>query len=114
MATFSPPKPPDYEADKTALADILRAQLRDGNSRRDGDGRNGPPVEFTLNWPGLTTTEADTVESFFEARGGYESFDYTLPREASARKFICREWTRRTVAPGHDVIRTKFEEVFDL
>jgi phage-related protein len=114
MATFSPPKAPSYDATKTTRTRILRAQFGDGYSQRAGDGLHGVPVEFSLTWPGLTTAEADTVETFFEARGGYESFDYTLPRESSARKFICREWTRSAVAPGHDAIRTKFEEVFDL
>ena len=114
MPTFTEPKEPTYSMSKTTGTRVIEAEFGDGYSQRAGDGLNAVFVKAELEWAGLTTAEADTVETFFQDRGGYEAFDYTLPRESTARKFICRDWRRQAVGPGHDTITTNFEEVFDL
>ena len=110
MAKFNPPKDPSYEVEKITRIRLLRALFGDTTADRETDG---PCGEFTLTWSGLTIAEANRMDNFFEAHGGYESFDYALPREPKARKFICREWTRQPMRPGYERVCTKFEEVFD-
>ncbi len=114
MPTFTEPRAPTYAASKNTMTRILEAQFVDGYSQRAGDGLNAIAVKADLEWTGLTLSQADTVETFFNDRGGYEAFDYTLPREGSTRKFICREWNRKALGPSHDAITATFEVVFDL
>lgn len=114
LTTFTPPKAPDYSTGKDVSARIIQAQFGDGYSQRAADGLNPVMDKPRLTWSGLTTADADTIEAFFEARGGHEAFLYTLPREVTAKLWICKTWTRNYPEPNFDTINASFEQVFDL
>jgi phage-related protein len=86
--TFTPPVGPGISSAKTITPRVLRAQFGDGYSQRTQDGLNYNGRSFVLDWPALSSTDANTIEAFFNARGGYEAFLYTLPLEATQY-----EWT---------------------
>ncbi len=113
MVTFSPPKAPTVGSQRRTTARILEAQFGDGYSQRAGDGLNSVEDAFSLVWNALSEAEADTITDFFEARGGWEAFDWTPPGEVAARKFRCGEWTRDWDGAMRRVT-ANFAEVFDL
>jgi phage-related protein len=114
MPTFTPPRNPTIPIDKTVNARANLAAFGDGYTQRGGDGLNNIEETYTINWNGLTITEADEIEDFFIARGGFESFDWTPPRESTASKWLVSEWSRGHRDSDHDYISAKFVKVFDL
>jgi phage-related protein len=113
--TFTPPtEPGPSSTTKTTTPRALIARLGDGFSQRSPDGLNYIGRSVSLDWPALSSTDADTIESFFIARGGAETFFYTLPLEATQYK-----WTngpiKRTYL-GASVVRLNvtLTQEFDL
>jgi phage-related protein len=113
MATL-PSIRPSLISNKKVKARILQNTFGDGYSQRAADGLNSTPSVWMLTWGGRTVSEIDTLEAFFEARGGWDDFDWTPERESSSKKFICKEWSRSFVANDNDTITAKLEEVYDL
>ena len=68
------------------------------------------PFNLTFN---VSETDADTIETFLDARGGTESFDFTPPAEASSSKFICKSWTKSIPYNNRATIQATFREVFE-
>ena len=49
---------------------------------------------FTLIF-NVSETDADTIETFLDARAiDQDSFDYTPNGESSSMKFVCENWTK--------------------
>lgn len=106
---------PDYaNTSKKVKPRVIWNEFGDGYSQRTADGINNTGAEWRVGWQGRIISDIDTLEAFFEARGGHEEFDWTPEREGSSKKFVCREWTRTFVANGNDSIRATLVEVFDL
>lgn len=91
---------------------ILEAQFGDGYSQRSADGLNADPIETDLIWQNIPAAEADVLDAFLTARGGHESFTYTLPNESTARVFVAPEWSRADDVPGLASLSVKLREVF--
>lgn len=88
------------------------AQFGSGYSQRSVFGINQNPKNYSMTFR-VSEAESDTIESFLDARGGAESFDYTPPGEPSSKKFICRSWSKTLPFPGRAEISATFEEVFE-
>ncbi|MEN6621495.1 MAG: phage tail protein [Smithella sp.] len=114
VLTFEPPLKPTYGTTANLEPRILRAEFGDGYSQRAADGLNTNPIKVTLNFDALSVAQADQVFNFLQARAGWDSFYYTLPRETTPRLFICPKFSRQYVLPDTDAITAEFEEVFDL
>jgi len=114
VMTFSPPVAPSPESDKEVTPRILRADFGDGYAQRSGDGINTMRQVRNLAWNVLTFADADTIEAFFAARSGVESFYWTAPDEASPRRWLCSTWRRGYVSGNMASLTATFTEVFDL
>ena len=111
MATF-PSITPTYGTRKTNSPIVKTTQFGDGYQQRDQFGLNQIPKVFSLTF-NVSETDADTIETFLDARGGTESFDFTPPGETSSSKFICRSWTKSMPYNNRATINATFEEVFE-
>jgi len=105
---------PSLSSSKSVKARILKNEFGDGYSQRAADGLNNTPATWTLTWIGQVYTDMDTLEAFFEARGGWDTIEWTPYREATEKKFICTEWSRSFQGASNDTITAKLEQVYDL
>jgi phage-related protein len=104
---------PTYAVQKSVTPRILKADFGDGYTQRAGDGLNTQPQIWNVEFRG-DTTAIDTIESFFEDTGGWESFDWTPPRATSSKKFIYTSYSRQPLGPNHDSLQATLQEQFDL
>lgn len=111
MATF-PNYKPLFGANKSSQPAVRRVQFGDGYSQRLVYGLNQDPKEWSLEF-NVTEDEADEIETFLEARGGAESFDWTPPDSNTSYKWLCNEWSKAIEQPFRATIRTKFTQVFE-
>lgn len=116
ITTFTPARAPNVIDGQTSqtTARTLVAQFGDGYSQRAGDGLNAIGSTVTLNWVNLTKVQADAIEAFFAARGGYEAFLYAVPCLTDERKWIAQSWSRTKRLSNRQSITATFEQVFDL
>ena len=112
MATL-PDIKPDYSIPKNMVPRVLAANLGDGYQQRAADGINSMPQQWQLMWSNRTYTNINTLDNFFIARAGHESFDWTPLRESSSRKFICTDWSRNFDNPDNDTLMATFIEVWE-
>ena len=75
MATF-PSINPSYGASKRSRPTVRNVQFNDGYSQRLRYGLNTDLKTWSLKFE-VSETDADTIETFLEARGGAESFDWS-------------------------------------
>lgn len=113
MATF-PDISPDFGAAKQSEPKVRSVQLGDGYVQRLTFGLNQDPKEWSLTWENLSNTDTSTIETFLEARGGSESFNWSPPDETATYKWICSSWSKTMVVFGRNTIQATFREVFDL
>tara|TARA_R100000988_G_C3971270_1_gene151600 strand:+ start:212 stop:550 length:339 start_codon:yes stop_codon:yes gene_type:complete len=111
MATF-PSFTPIYGTRKSSQPNVRVTQFGDGYQQRTTFGLNQNPKIFNLTF-NLSESDSDTVESFLDARGGKESFDFTPTGESSSSKFICRKWTKSIPYNNRATITATFIEVFE-
>ena len=111
MATF-PSIDPTYGTRKTNSPKVRVTQFGDGYQHRLQFGLNQNPKVFNLTF-NVSETDADTIETFLDARGGTESFDFTPPAESSSSKFICKSWTKSIPYLNRATINATFEEVYE-
>lgn len=111
MATF-PSITPTYGIQKTSRPNVRIAQFGSGYSQRATFGLNQDPKSYSLTFE-VSETDADTIETFLDARGGAEHFDFTPPGEASSGKYICRNWSKSIPYLNRATIQATFEQVFE-
>ena len=112
MAIF-PNIAPDYGASKKAQPNARIAEFGSGYSQRTVFGINQDPKIWSLSFQNRSTTVANTIEDFLEARGGVESFDWSPPDDAGTYKWICRTWTKDMPYLNLFNITVEFEQVFE-
>lgn len=112
MATF-PDIKPLYQTPQRTEFRVLRNEFGDGYSQRSADGLNTQVTSYTYNVI-VSSDDADTIVAFLDDRGGYDDFDYTLPRESTAKKWTCSEYTRTPMGPNTDRVMATFKQEFDL
>lgn len=112
-STFTPPVAPAYPLNKQTDVRALIAPYGDGYTQRVADGINYIVEKITLQWDNLSIANADTIENFIRPLLKITYFNYTLPGEGSAKKFVCQEMTRRKNSYGNDAINLTLEQVFD-
>ena len=88
MPTFTPAVAPFAGSSNEVTYSVSRMQYGDGYSQRAPRGINAESEKVSLEWSSLTHAEADTIQAFFNARAGHESFTYTPPWTSTAK-----EWT---------------------
>ena len=112
MADF-PSINPTYGAQKTSQPKVRQVQFGDGYVQRLTFGLNQDLKVWNLTFE-VSETDADTIETFLEARGGSESFNWSPPDETSSYKWICLNWSKTIPYLNRATIQATFQEVFDL
>lgn len=110
MATFT--YTPSFEATETSKPRVRRFQAGDGYEQRVRFGLNTDPKNWSLTFANRTDSERDNITAFLDARGAYESFDWTPPR-GSAGKYVCEEWQVTLLSCNNNTIQATFREVFE-
>ena len=113
MANFPTTVAPSYNLTISKAPLVRIAQFGSGYSQRSKLGINNNPKTISLSWRNITEANADEMDDFLDARGGYENFDYTVSGESSSSKHICREWRKTIPVIGRANLQAVFEEVFE-
>jgi len=114
MATF-PSITPTYSGFSKRSAPRARTiRFQDGFEHRIvfGLAQHQNPKVYNLSF-NVTETQSDEIETFLDARGGTESFDFTAPGETSSQKFVCQRWSKSIPYNNRAVIDATFREVFE-
>ena len=83
----------NYPAKLQRKPKLLEATFGDGYYQRAADGINNDLETWTLNATGVPFDVAEEIESFLEARGGWEYFAWKAPKaNAPYKNYICKEW----------------------
>ena len=112
MADF-PSINPTYGAQKTSQPKIRQVQMGDGYVQRLTFGLNQDLKTWNLTFE-VSETDADTIETFLEARGGSEHFTWTPPDETTSYKWICLNWSKTIPYLNRATIQARFQQVADL
>ena len=114
MATF-PSITPTYSGFSKRSAPRSRTiRFQDGFEHRIvfGLAQHQNPKVYNLSF-NVTETQSDEIETFLDARGGTESFDFTAPGETSSQKFVCQRWSKSIPYNNRAIIDATFREVFE-
>ncbi|ADD94416.1 minor tail family protein [uncultured phage MedDCM-OCT-S05-C353] len=111
MATF-PSINPTYGLQKRSAPNVRGIQFGSGYQQRAQFGIQQNPKVYSLTFE-VSETDADTIETFLDARAAVESFNFTPPGEASSSKFICREWSKSIPYLNRATVTATFEQVFE-
>ena len=113
MATF-PSITPTYGASKTSNPMKRVVQFGDGYQHRLTVGlpAHMNPKAWDLAW-NVSETDADTIETFLDARADDNAaFDFTPPGDAEA-KFVCEQWSKSIPYLNRATIQATFRQVFE-
>ena len=114
MATF-PSIKPTYGQQKRSAPNTRTVRFADGYEHRILFGlpahQNGKIYNFTFN---VSETDADTIETFLDARAeDSASFDFTPPGESAASKYVCPSLSKSIPYNNRATIQATFKEVFE-
>lgn len=113
MATF-PAVTPSYGAQKSSRPQMRIARFGDGYEQRTSFGINQNPKEWNLSWQNISEANADSIETFLNARAADgSSFDWTPPDESTSYKWVCMEWEKQINYTGRATITAMFRQVFE-
>ncbi len=115
MATL-PSITPGYGASKASAPRVHSVQFGDGYSQRLKWGLNTDSKSWSLSWRNLSESDADTLETFFEARADDgASFDWEPPDVSTGTtyKFICLNWSKDIPYKNRANISATFQQVFE-
>ena len=104
---------PSTGSDEKRSYKVRKTNFGDGYQQRVADGLNSARTVWNLSFQGLTTTDANTVEAFIEARGGHESFYWTPPNGSQGR-WVCEGLSRVEEGNAHASISVQFVQSFDI
>tara|TARA_R100001443_G_scaffold25923_1_gene38975 strand:- start:485 stop:832 length:348 start_codon:yes stop_codon:yes gene_type:complete len=114
MATF-PSITPRYGQQKRSAPKTRTVTFADGYEHRIlfglAEHQNPKVYSFTFE---VSETDADTIETFLDARANdSDSFDFTPPGESAAGKYVCETWSKSIPYNNRATIQTTFREVFE-
>jgi phage-related protein len=115
MATF-PDIAASYGASKSSAPRTRTVQFGDGYQQRllYGIPSHMNPKEWQLSWVNITEANADTIETFLDARAeDGASFDWSPPDETSTYKWICPQWRKTLNTAAAVTITATFQQVFE-
>ena len=103
---------PDFGATKNLQPKVNSISFADGYEQRARNGLNTNPQTWDLSFSNRTDTEAEAIDAFLTARGGYEAFDWT-PYNESAGKYVCKEWSKSIDGFNRNSIQATFMQVYE-
>ena len=115
MATF-PSITPKYGQQKRSAPKTRTVRFADGYEHRIlfGLAQHQNPKIFNFTFE-VSETDADTIETFLDARANdSDSFTFTPPGEtASLFKCVCENWNKSIPFNNRATIQATFREVFE-
>lgn len=93
-----------------------RVQFGGGYSQRSADGLNTKSKNWQVVWQGITKTDANTLEAFFDGLdGGIEAFLWTDPLTDEEHQYSLGDGKLTRVPTGHDTetVSAIFIQEFD-
>lgn len=114
MATF-PSIKPTYGQRKTSAPRTRTVKFADGYEHRllFGLAEHQNPKVFSFTFE-VSETEADTIETFLDARANdSDSFTFTPPGESSSSEFVCESWNKSIPYNNRATIQATFRQVFE-
>lgn len=114
MVTFAPPVNPDWGYEQTNEPRILEVPFGDGYSQSAQDGINNNPETVPLTWTNTSKAEKSAIIDFLKARGGHESFLYTLPDDTVEKRYKCKQFTSMAVFFNVYNVSATFIQVYQL
>jgi|TARA_Y100000052_G_C2912703_1_gene63450 phage-related protein len=113
MSNTFPITNPVYNTRITPKPKVNIVSFGDGYEQRLTEGLNQNPLIVNLVFE-VSQSVANTAITFLNARiESGASFDYTLPSEASARKFVCTTFPRTIPYLNRVRLTCVFREVFE-
>ena len=112
MATFptSDTITPTYGVQKRSRPATRNVRFGDGYELRLQYGLNQNMKVYQLTFE-VSEADADTIETFLDARAAAESFDFTPPGESSSAKFVCESWSKSIPYLNRATINATFRQV---
>ena len=117
MADTLPANPsPDNGITRERKPNVKVAQFGDGYSQRNSFGKNQIAMDLTLTWTNISAAEKTILENFFNAHARGQAFFYTMPDEATPRKWYIGEegWQVTYIKYGIYAVSLKLKECFDI
>ena len=112
MATF-PSITPTYGIQKQSAPNVRTVRFGDGFEKRLSYGLNQNPKVYILTFE-VSETDADTIETFLDARADDNAaFDFTPPGESAGAKFVCEQWNKSIPYLNRATIQATFRQVFE-
>ena len=112
MATF-PAINPKYGSSKASQPSLKQVQFGDGYAQVIRHGLNQHPKEWNLKWE-VSETDADTIETFLDARAADgATFDWSPPEDSSTYKWRCLSWTKSIPYLNRATIQATFIQFFE-
>lgn len=111
--TFNPPVAPAVGAKVKREVKLLRAEFGDSYTQIARDGTNHIRKSYELEWPVLTEAQSNEIVAFLEARGGDETFYFTLGNR-DPMKVTCDTWEESENSNGLFSITATFKQSFAL
>ena len=105
---------PTYGVRKNSAPKVRTVVFADGFEHRLNFGltQHQNPKVYNLTFE-VSETQADTIESFLDARAeDATSFDFTPPNDTQG-KYVCEEWTKTIPFPNRATINAVFRQVFE-
>ena len=112
MATF-PSITPTYGIQKSSAPNVRTVRFGDGFEKRLSFGLNQNPKVYNLTFE-VSETDADTIETFLDARADDNAaFDFTPPGESAGAKFVRETWSKSIPYLNRATIQATFRQVFE-
>lgn len=110
LPIFNPPVGPTFPHGYDIVPRVRTIQYGDGYKQAAPDGLNYLDREVSLGWENLTASEANQIVAFFEERGGYQPFSYTLDGETLT--YLCSTWNKERTSPNSYNVSATFERSY--
>lgn len=93
---------------------VLATQFGDGYEQRQADGLNAVKQVWDVVIDAASTAAASAIEAFIRPGMGWQTFDWTPPRQTVALKWKCTAFSSAlTDVVGEHDLRLRFEQVFE-
>ncbi|RXF69234.1 phage tail protein [Hansschlegelia zhihuaiae] len=114
LLTFIPPVAPSARLPVEPKINLRKAEFGDGYTQASPAGLNHIRDVAELKFEMMTSLQAAGVIAFLRERGGYQPFLYTLPDDASPKRWTCAKWKHVRDETGRNTITATFEQDFGI
>lgn len=114
LPIFTPPVLPSAGLANEPKINLFKAEFGDGYTQASPAGLNHIRDTAELKFELLTSLQAAGLVAFLRERGGYKPFLWTLPDEATPKRWICAKWKHVRDEEGRSTITATFEQDFGL